>query len=324
MMEKAMRKLVLALAFALFALPASAQQDYPNKDIHVIIGFAGGTGADVIARYYASKLAQVSGRATIVENKPGAFGNIGAAAAVQARPDGYTVLITPSSTQVLNPHILKQVTFDSMKDLTPVGPLHRQAFILVVDAKKDIKSVADLTRHLKNKPGGKNAYGAPNAFSQICAETYKQRAGVAADIVRYQSTPPAVTEMLDGQLDFIFADATFALEQIKAGRIRGLAVTMGQRAEAMPDLPTMQEAGVPDFELMGWFAVYVPAKTPQPIVAKLSGWVEQIVRMEETKKFLFNMGNEPMPGNAEALDKFQKSESVKWERLIKAAKIEPM
>jgi tripartite-type tricarboxylate transporter receptor subunit TctC len=319
-----MTKLALALVLALFAFPVSAQQDYPSRDIHVIIGFAGGTGADIIARYYATKLAQISGRATIVENKPGAFGNIGAAAAAQAKPDGYTLLITPSSTQVLNPHILKQVSFDSMKDLTPVAPLHRQAFILVVDAKSNIKSVADLTQHLKNKPGGKSAYGAPNAFSQVCAETYKNRTGVSADIVRYQSTPPAVTEMLDGQLDFIFADATFALEQIRVGRIRGLAVTMGSRAEAMPDLPTMQEAGVPNFDLMGWFATYVPAKTPPPIVDKLSGWVEQIVRMDETHKFLFNMGNEPMPGRADALAKFQESEAAKWRELIKAAKIEPM
>ena len=317
-----MRKLALAFACATLALPAAAQQDYPNKEVKVVIGFDAGTGADIIARYYADKVAPLMGKPTVVENKSGAFGMVAADSVVRSKPDGYTIMVTASSVFVLNPFVLKQVTFDPLTELAPVTTLHRQAFMLVVDPKLPIKTVAELTEHLKKK-GESAAFGAPNAFSEVAGELYKIRTGTNARIVRYRQTPQAATEMLDGALDFIFADMTFAIEQVKTGRLRPLAVTMGQRAEITPDVPTMQEAGVPNFDLMGWFAISAPAKTPKPILDKLEGWFNRVVALPETKQFLFNMGNEPHLGGQKVLGDFVRSENAKWRAIIQEAKIEP-
>jgi tripartite-type tricarboxylate transporter receptor subunit TctC len=314
-----------AAAFAAFIamapISSQAQQDYPNKEIHVYVGFAAGTGADILARYFADKLAALTGKPSIMENKPGAFGNIAAEAVARAKNDGYHLLITPGSgTHSNNPHLFKKLPFDPIKDFTPITTLARQGFILVVDPKTPIKTVADLTAHLKQK-GAKASYGAPNPFSLAAAELYKTIAGVQAERVNYTATPQSISELLDGSLDFVFADSVFAMEQVRSGRIRALAVTMDKRALSAPEIPTMAEQGVPGYSLTGWWAAYFPANTPKPIADKMEAWLNQIDKTEETAKFLINAGNEPFPGNRDFLVKWQAEDYTKWGKIHEIANI---
>jgi tripartite-type tricarboxylate transporter receptor subunit TctC len=312
--------LAIGLALLVGTLPAKAQ-DYPNREIRVYCGFPAGSGADILVRYFTEKLRPLAGQPIQVENKPGAFGNIAAEAVARARPDGYHLLITPGSgTHSNNPHMFKQLPFDPVKDFTPLTTLARQGFILIVDPKLPIRSVSDLTAHLKAK-GAKATYGGVNPFSLAAGELYKSIAGAPAELVRYNAAAPAIQEMLDGSLDFLFADTVFALEQAKAGRVRALAVTMPQRIKSAPDLVTMQEAGVPGYGLTGWWAAYFPANTPQPIAQKMELWLNQIVAMPETGTFLVNAGNEPFPGNRDSLVKWQAEDLARWGEIHAKANI---
>jgi tripartite-type tricarboxylate transporter receptor subunit TctC len=312
----------MALSSTLCAMPVLAQ-DYPTREIKVVCAYAAGTGADTMVRFYAAKLQDLAGKPVIVENKPGAFGNIGAETVARARPDGYTLLITPAAaSHAMNVHSFKKLPYDPVKDFEPVALLSEQAFVLVVGANNNINSVRDLTAHLKAKQG-KAAYGVPNVSAHLSGELYKSIAGFEATAVRYQATPQALTDMIGGQLDFIFADSVFAIEQAKAGRVKALGITLSRRSAASPDLPTVAEAGVPGFEFAGWWAGYFPAGTPKPIVNKMSAWLLQIVGMEETKRFLLNAGNEPYGRPPDVLSKFQVEYTDRMGAIFKKAGIEP-
>ncbi len=324
MLTSLTRRLRLAacasLALAAFAMPAQAQ-DYPAREIRVYCGFPAGSGADILVRFFTEKLRPLTGQTLVVENKPGAFGNIAAEAVARARNDGYHLLITPGSgTHSNNPHMFKSLPFDPVKDFTPVTTLAAQGFILIVDPKKGFNTVSDLTAALKAK-GDKAQYGGVNPFSLAAAELYKNIAGVKAETVRYNAAAPAIQEMLDGSLDFLFADTVFALEQAKAGRVKALAVTMPKRTLAATELPTMIEAGVPGYALTGWWAAYFPANTPQPIVKKMETWLNQIVASPEAKAFLLNAGNEPFPGTQDSLAKWQAEDLARWGEIHAKANI---
>jgi tripartite-type tricarboxylate transporter receptor subunit TctC len=314
--------IALTAATALFALPAAA--DYPDRDIKVICGYPAGTGADIIVRFYANQLSkQIGGKTVIVENRPGALSNVGGKAAAMAKPDGYTILITPgNSTMAANQHLFKEKLFDPIKDFTPVYRLSSLPFMWSVDARSPIKSVAELSAHLKQK-GEKATYGFSNPVSRAAAELYKVRAGVPGEGVGYQGTPDALRDMLGGQLDYIIGDATFMIEQEKAGKLRLLAVTTKERFSVLPQLPSSAEAGVPDFDIRAWWAVWLPANAPKDVVDKLAGWFKNIVASEETTKFLAGVGFVPYPGDAKAVHDMTVAEIAKWGDLIRQAKIPP-
>jgi tripartite-type tricarboxylate transporter receptor subunit TctC len=318
--------IAVALALALIALaagvrPSAAQQDYPNRALHVFIGFPAGSGADILGRYFTAQLEKLAGKPVVVENKPGANSNIAAGMVANAKPDGYSILFIASSNMAGSRFLFKNLPFDTVKDFTPVASFAEIAFVLTVGAKSPIKSVTELTAHLKSSPQAK--YGATNQTAILSTEYYKQIAGVEAVHVAYRTAPEALPDVEDGTLDFMIMDGTFAVGPIKAGKIRPLAVTTAQRIASLPDVPTMKEAGVGDFAFSPWWGVWVPAGTPQPIVAKLGGWMNQIARSEETRQFLERVAALPLSDDSTATAARLQGDIAKWGPLVKAAKIEP-
>ncbi len=315
----------LLLGMLVASLPAQAQ-DYPTKDIHVICNFPAGTGADIYVRYFSEKLSVLAGKPVIVDNRGGAMGNIGTEAAAKSRPDGYAILIAPgSSTMASAVSMFKKLPFDPIKDFTPVTTLAKLAFVVVIDPKSPFKSLADLTAHLKTK-GAKASYGTSANTGTVAAELYKKHAGLPQVAkVAYKENGTAMNDMYAGTLDFLSVDAAWAVEQIKAGRLRALAVTSTDRCSVLPEVPTMVEAGVKDYgDVTPWWAAFVPAKTPQPIVNKLEGWLNQIVASPDTKKWLNNLGGDPFPGNSKMLGELLGKDIKRWAEYYKLAGIEPI
>jgi tripartite-type tricarboxylate transporter receptor subunit TctC len=315
----------LVLGILMASLPAQAQ-DYPTKDIHAICNFPAGTGADIYVRYFSEKFSPLAGKPVIVDNKGGAMGNIGTEAAAKSRPDGYTILIVPgSSTMASAVSTFKKLPFDPIKDFTPVTTLAKLAFVIVVDPKTPFKSIADLTAHLKAK-GPKASYGTSSNTGTVAAELYKKYAGLPQVArVAYKENQTSLNDMYAGTLDFMSVDAPWAMEQVKAGRLRVLAVTSADRQSVLPDVPTMEEAGAKGYgDVTPWWAVFVPAKTPQPIVNKLETWFNQVVASPDTKKWLNNLGSDPFPGNSKMLAELLSKDIKRWAEYYKLANIEPI
>lgn len=318
-----LRTAALAGALACVALPAMAQ-DYPSRDIKAICNFPAGSGADVFVRFFSEKLSALAGKPVVVENRGGAFGNIGTEAAAKSKPDGYTILIIPgSATLAAASHTFKKLPFDPVKDFTPITTLAKVAFVLVVDPKSPAKTVAELTPLMKAK-GDKASFGVGSNTALISASLYNKLAGLQAKKVQYREMQTLMNDMSATNIDFVFGDAVFASEQSRAGRVRPLAVTSGERMPSLPDVPTMVEAGVKDFgELVSWWGVFVPTGTPPDVVAKLEGWFNQIARSDDTKKFLSNLGSLPFPGSSKMLTELLANDIKKWGEYVKLAGIEP-
>lgn len=319
-------KLMLACSIAVAVLGAfiSAQaQTYPAREMRVVVGLPAGSGGDIVARFYADKLSQLSGKPVIVENKPGMILSIGADAVAKSPPDGYTILITSiTSSHAANLFNFKKLPYDPIKDFTPVATLHRSYFILMVRAEAPWKTVAELTEAMKKK-GDKASYGygAPPALGS--AELYKVRAGLKAVGIPYKTAMASLPEMFSGELDFQFIDATAGTPLLQGGKLRGLAITANERVAGV-DLPTMAEAAnIPEFDIAPTWGVLLPAGAPAPIVARLESWFAQIMKMDATRQFLVSTNGAAFPGGSKALAEFIPKEIKKWEELAKLAKIEP-
>ncbi len=298
-----------------------AQDSYPDRPIHVILGFAAGSGADILTRYFTQKLEALAKQPVIVDNKPGATGNISLRNVAEAKPDGYTILFTANSNMAGSRYLFKDLPFDTLSDFTPIASFAQIAFVMVVSPKSPINSVAELTKHLKEKKD--NLFGYTNQTAQLSSEYYKQLMGVDAKGVSYKTTADAMRDVIESTLDFMVFDGTFAAGQIKQGQLKALAVTTAQRIPTLPDTPTMQEAGVPNYEFSPWWAAYLPKGAPQPLVDKLQGWLMQITAMPETAQFLESVASIPQHDTGKQADARLKAELPKWEKLVKAAGIEP-
>jgi tripartite-type tricarboxylate transporter receptor subunit TctC len=310
-------------ATALFTAPVLAQQDYPNREIHTVCGYVAGSGADVIVRYFSTKISELAGKPVIVENKPGALGQIAAEAGARARPDGYTMYMTAGSALASMPSMVKTVKVDPRRDYEMVTTLTKFSFILVVAPSYPAKNVAELTANLKKKPQH-GLYGATAPSGLISSELYKSLAGLTTTQVNYRDAVAATNDLLGGSIDFSFMDPIAALQQIRAGKLRGLAVASAERLNAVPELPSMREEGVAGLNVLTWWGVMMPAGTPKPIVDKAAGWFNQVVQSEETKKFLNNIGADPFPGTPESAKKLMDTEVDAWREYIRLAKIEPV
>jgi tripartite-type tricarboxylate transporter receptor subunit TctC len=313
-----------ALAAALlFVSAGAAAQDYPTRELRVVVGLPAGSGGDVVVRYYADKLSQLAGKPVIVENKPGMILSIGADAVAKARPDGYTILITSvTSSHAANLFMFKRLPYDPVKDFTPVATLQRSYFILMVRPESPWTNVAALTAAMKEK-GAKASYGYGSPPALASSELYKARSGLQAVGIPYRTSMASLPEMFSGELDFQFIDATQGTPLLASGKLRGLAVTSGQRIAGV-DMPTMAEAaGIPEFDIAPTWGVFLPAGAPQPVVDQLESWFGQILRMDSTKQFLARTHGAPFPGDAKALKEFLPREIKKWEELARLAKIQP-
>jgi tripartite-type tricarboxylate transporter receptor subunit TctC len=310
-----------ALALALACSVASAQE-YPAREIRSICNFAAGSGADIVVRYYSDRLAKLAGKSVIVENKPGVQGSLATDFVAKSKPDGYTIMITPaSSTLATAPYLFKKLPFDPLKDLAPVTTIASLSFVIAVDAAKPINSIDELVKVLKSKPGH-GFYGTGSNTGQVAAELFKEKMGLSTVYVPYKITVDALTGVVGGSVDFISYDATWAATQ-HPHRLRILAVTAAKRSGKLPDVPTLSELGLGEFDIAPWFGVVVPAGTPKPIIDRLAGWFNQITSAADTKEFLARAALDAFPGSPESMATLLKTETERWGRWVKMAKIEP-
>jgi len=320
-----MRTLAAALiaAAGTAALATSAEaQNYPNRSIKFIVPFAAGSATDAVARIVGEHASKTLGQPIIIENQGGANGVPAARAVARADPDGYTVLITTNTTHAANQSMLKSVPYDAISDFEPVTKLGTIPLALVANPSVPAKNVQELLAHAKANPG-KLTFGSGSSSSRIAGEMLKSLGGIDIVHVPYRSNPQAVTDLLGGQIQLFFADISTTMPQVRAGKVTGLGISTAQRSPLAPELPTMAEAGVPGYDLAAWFAAFLPAKTPQPVVAKLREALVAAVNDKGTQEKLVAAGIEPETSTPEELKAFVGSEIKKWADIVKAAGIQP-
>jgi len=314
---------LLAAAVLALAAPLAAAQDYPAREVRSICNFAPGSGADILVRFYSDRLSKLAGKPVVVENKPGANGAIATGELARSRPDGYTLMITPAnSTIAAAPYLFRKLPFDAQKDFQAITTIATLSFVLMVDAAKPIKSVDDLVKHLKTRPND-GFYGTSNNTGVIAAELFKHASGLRTTYAPYKANTQALTDLLQGQVDFLAYDATWAVGQVKGGRVRVLAATANRRSVAFPDVPTLGELGYGNNDVTAWWGVVVPAGTPRAVVERLSGWFNQITNEDDTRQFLVRAAFDPFPGSPDQMSALLKSDAARWKGYVELAKIEP-
>jgi len=309
---------VMAISPAVFAQGAS----FPAKNITFVVPFAAGSATDLLARAIGQSITEQTKQPVVVDNKAGGGGQIAASAVARAPADGYTVLITTNTTQSAAPHLYKKLSYDPVKDFAPVTGLGKGGQVLVVRPEAPYKSVADLVAYAKKNPG-KLSFGSGSSSSRVAGEMLKQLAGVDILHVPYKSNPNALTDVLGGQIDFMITDTATGAPQVKAGKLRALGVSTMKRIPLLPDVPTIDEAGVKGYDMSFWFAAYVPAGTPAPIVTRLNELIVAATRSAPARAYYESSGVEAWSSTPDELAQFQAADTVKWGRVIKAAGIEP-
>jgi tripartite-type tricarboxylate transporter receptor subunit TctC len=297
-------------------------QQYPNQDFHFICGFPAGSGADAIVRFYAEKLKPIVGKNIIVENRPGAGANIAIEYAAKAKPDGYTILIHGGSGFAANMHLYKKPPVPSVNAFQTFATINSQAFMMVVDANKPWKTVADVTAAMKEK-GDKATYATSAPPSIVMGAIYKEAAGLKAVDVNYRTSGDILNDMMSGAVDYSMMEPVFATAQHKQGKLRILGVSSQKRLQAAPDFPTMAEQGFSGIKMELWWAAFVPAGTPKEVYDQLNKWFDQVTATEDAKRFLNNFSSDPFispPAQAQAK---LVEDDKKWAEYMKIAKIEP-
>lgn len=310
--------LLLALA-ALGSGPGHAQGDYPSKPIQLLVGFPPGGGNDIMARLLGAKLQEAWRQPVVVVNKPGATSIIAADFVAKAPPDGYTLLVNASLMTII-PAVHASLPYDTLRDFEPVTMLADFPFVLAVHPSLKVHSVKELVGVAKSQPGKLN-YGAASTAFQLTAELFKQQAGIDVNHIPYKGSADSIKGLLANEVQLAFIDTPPMVSQINSGRLRGLAVTSRVRSSSLPELPTMIEAGVADFEIVGWFALFAPAGTPKPIVNKLYTESAKIVRMPDLREKLVNLGAAPVGNTPEELREIMKKQMNKWITVAKSANI---
>src|SRR5262245_25091646 len=311
------------LTIALLALAcgtAVAQQDYPNKPVRIIVGYSAGGGNDIIVRVMTNELSKGLGQQVIVDNQPGAQGIIGAQNAARAVPDGYTLLMGPSGPMTINPATYSKLSYSPTRDFTPISMICDFPLIVTVDAALPIRDIKELIAYIKANPSKSN-YGSSAGIFQITTEMFKQRTGTAIEMIPYKSSGESVQALISHQVMMTIVDPPPATGPLKAGTIRGLAVTSPKRHPSWPELPTMAEAGVPDMEVPVWTAFFAPAKTPPAIIARWQKEVARVVQTPEVKERFAGMGLDPVGGSSEDLGRQVERDIAKWTAVAKAANI---
>jgi tripartite-type tricarboxylate transporter receptor subunit TctC len=316
------KRRTLLCAAALALAPAAWAQGYPAKPVTFIVPFAAGSATDQLARALGQSITEQTKQAVVVDNKAGASGMLAAQAAARAAPDGYTVLITTNTTHAANEHLYKKLSYDPVKDFAPVTGLGKGGQVLVVAASSPHKSVKDLLEFAKKNPG-KLTFGSGSSSSRVAGELFQQMAGVDLLHVPYKSNPLAITDLLGGQITMMITDTSTGVPQVKAGKLHALGVSTAKRLPMLPEVPTIDEAGVKGYDMGYWFAAYVPANTPAPVVARLNELLHAGLKTPAIKAFFDTSGGEPFATTPEQLAKFQGEETAKWGRVIKKAGIEP-
>jgi tripartite-type tricarboxylate transporter receptor subunit TctC len=292
-------------------------QDYPSKPLRIIAPYGPGTATDTVARVLGHEIAQHVHQAVVIDNKPGAEGQIGAQAAATAPPDGYTMFVTTQTTQSINPHVYKSLPYDPVKSFAPVSALSLGAQVVMVRNDLPARNIAELIELARSQPG-KLSFGSANGSSRGAAELFRIMAKVDLLGVPYKTQPQVISDLLGGRIDVIFNDLTTGLPAVLDGRARGLAVTSKTRMPGLEQFPPVAET-VPDFEIRPWSAAYLPAGTPRPIVDRLNGLVREAIASEGFRAFSRTTYGVPFPGSPEELAAFQASETTKWGEIVRTA-----
>jgi tripartite-type tricarboxylate transporter receptor subunit TctC len=297
--------------------------NYPTKPIRFIVAAAPGGGLDVVARLTRPTVSAALGQHLIIDNRGGAGGSIAAELTAKSAPDGHTVLMGNIGNLAVNPHVYKGLGYDPIKDFTPVTFAVSGGNVLIVHPDVPVKTVQELIALARSKPDGLIA-GAPGHGSagRLAAELFSSMAKIKMVHVSYKGGAPAMTALLSGETQLIFASPSTAIPQVKAGRARGLAVTTLKRSAMLPELPTIAESGLPGFETDNWYGIVVAARTPRAIVERLNAEFARALEAPDIKQALLRQGLEPAPGTPEAFGKYIKAEYEKWGRLIREAGIQ--
>jgi tripartite-type tricarboxylate transporter receptor subunit TctC len=321
-----MMKKTLAFA-ALFAVAAGASgatdaQNYPRKPVRMVVGFAPGGGTDIVARIIGQQLTQMWPYAVVIDNRPGGASTIGTAIVARAAPDGYT-LQTVSMSHVLNAALFKRLPYDTLDDFVHVVLLARAPNVLVANPSLPVHSVKELIALAKSQPG-KIAYSSSGTggVSHLSLELFRSVAGLDLLHVPYKGAGPAMTALLSGEVQLMMATAPVALAQLKANRVRALAISSPKRSPLAPDLPTIAESGFPGFEADTWYGLLAPAGTPAAIVSKVNRDVNHLLASKDTRALLADQGAEAAGGTPEDFRRFVVSELARWSRVIRGAGIE--
>ena len=311
----------LLLATTMFAasafLSAHAADDWPSKPVRWVVPFPPGGAMDTIARAVGDKAAKSLGQPFVIENKPGAGGNIGADSVAKAPGDGYTIMIT-SIGMATNQFLYPKLGYDPIKDFAPVSLLAVVPNVLVTStAQQDSKTVAEVIAAAKAQPGKYTYASAGNGTSiHLAGEVFASMAKVEMLHVPYKGSSPAMTDLLGGQVNYMFDSITSAKPQILSGKLRALGLTTGKRSNALPGVPTLSEAGLPGYDVSPWFAVFVPAATPKPIIAKLNAALLEAMKQPDIKARFENIGAEPIGSTPEELGKHLDHELIRWRKVI--------
>ena len=297
---------------------AAHAQDYPAKPVRWVVPFPAGGPLDIVARVIGVRLSETWGQPVIVDNRPGAGGNIGAEVVAKSAPDGYTIVMGALSTHAVNVSLFRKLPYDPVRDFAPVTLISEVPNVLVVNPAVPAKTVAEFIAYARANPGKLNfASGSTGSAGHLAGELFKTMARVDMTHVPYKGAAPAVTDLLAGQVQLMFDNLASALPNIRAGRLRALAVTTKKRSAFVPELPTIAESGLPGFDVSTWFGVMAPAATPRPIVNRLHDGIVRALAHPDVKERLAAMGAEPVGDTPEQFGAFVKSEIAKYAKVVK-------
>ncbi|NGM86051.1 tripartite tricarboxylate transporter substrate binding protein [Parapusillimonas sp. SGNA-6] len=305
---------------ALASAPATAA--YPEKPINLIVPFPAGSGTDAVGRIFAEEISKQLGQPVVVENKPGANATIAASYVAKAAPDGYTLFVTTNTSHSAAPWLMKNVPYDPVKDFTPIARGGNLPFLLVTNPTRPYKTVPELIAYAKANPG-KVSYASGNSTGIVAGATLGHAAGIDILHVPYKGTPQALTDLVGGQVDFMFTDFTSGMPFVKSGRLHAMAVSTAERSSLVPDLPAMREVGVENFDINSWNGYFGPAGLPPDIVKTLNQVINKIVNDPATKARLAALGFDAFSGTPEEFARFVQDQYALWGKLIKDANIAP-
>ncbi|MFN0160765.1 MAG: Bug family tripartite tricarboxylate transporter substrate binding protein [Burkholderiales bacterium] len=317
-----LRVLLPLLPMLVVSSQALSQAAYPNRPVRIIVAFPPGQATDQSARAVAQKLSESLGQPFVIDNRPGAASIIGTEAGAKAPNDGYTLLMGSSGSLAVNPSMYAKLPYDPVRDFTPVSAIMKVPFFLAAGPAMPASNLKDLVAHVKGNPGKVNFGTAGNgAANHLAAEYFMSVAGLSMLHVPYKGSPPAVTDLLGGQIALMFETGPLIVPQVKAGKLKGIAVAAPARTSALPDLPTIAESGYPGFESAGWAGLVAPAGTPRDIVQKLNAEIVKILAQPELPARFVAIGAELASSTPEAFGTYIRSEMAKWGKVIKDAGI---
>lgn len=313
------RRALLGAAAASLAAPALAQSPWPNRPVRIVVTLSPGSASDLLARMLAEELSRDLRQQVVVENRPGAGGNVAAEHVMRSAPDGYTLLLASISSHGINPALMQRMPYDALTDFTPVALVGSSPNVLIVAGNSPWRSTADLVAAARAAPGRLNfASGGVGTSHHLSGELLNAVAGIQTVHVPYRGSPEAVTAVQTGDVAFMFPNAPNALELAAAGRLRILGVTTRERVSFLPDVPTLREQGFADFEVIAWFGLVGPANVPAPIVATLNGAVREALARPAMRQRLTAQSFEPLGGTAEEFHAYMRNEIARWRRLAQA------